>query len=107
MDAVPDLPGLGDDPISAVFGIIMLILAIPFLLLVLAGGLEFLLLLVVLPFGIVGRVLFGKHWTIEVRQGWEPWWEASGGDWRASALRIHEVAADIERGTIPPQTIGT
>jgi len=106
-DAMPDLPGLGDDPISAVFGIIMLILAIPFLLLVLAGGLEFVLLFVVLPFGILGRVLFGQHWTIEVRQGWRPWWEAPAGNWRESALRIHDVAAEIERGTVPPQTIPT
>ena len=104
-DAVPDFPELGDDPISAVIGIIFLIILLPFVLLALVSGLEFLLLLVVMPFGILGRVLFGKHWTIEVRQGWRPWWEAPGGDWRESGLRIHDVAADIQRGTLPPQTL--
>jgi hypothetical protein len=104
----PDLPvGLGDDPISAVIGIIFLIIMLPFLLLALVSGLEFLLLLVVMPFGILCRVLFGQHWTIEVRRGWRPWWEAPAGNWRESALRIHDVAAEIQRGTIPQQTIPT
>ncbi len=107
MGAAPDLPfpGLGDDPVSAVIGIILLIIMLPFLLLALLASVEFLAVLVVLPFALLGRALFGNHWTVEVRRGWRPHWETAAGDWQGSGLRIHEVAADIERGALPPKTI--
>lgn len=107
LDAMPDFPiGLGDDPISAIVGILFLIILLPFLLLALVAGLELLLLLLVLPFAILGRVLLGRHWTIEARRGFRPWWEEQVGDWQAAGIRIHEVADAVRRGEVPERTIG-
>lgn len=110
LDSVPDLPGglsgLGDDPISMILGIIALVILIPFLVVALIAGLELLILLLVFPFALLGRVLLGRHWIVEVRCGWRPWSEEEAGDWQASGLRIHEVADRIRRGDVPPQTLG-
>lgn len=82
MDGVPNLPvGLGDDPISAIIGLLVLIVMIPFLLLAVIAGLEFLLLLLVLPFALVGRALFGRHWVVEARKGFRIWWDAPSSLW--------------------------
>ena len=108
LDSLPDLPvGLGDDPISVVFGMILLILLLPFLLLILVAGLELLVLLLLFPFALLGRVLLGRHWTIEARRGFRPHWEESVGNWQASGVRIHEVADAIRRGELPERTIGS
>ena len=106
MPDIPLLHGLGDDPISAIIAVVALVLLAPFVFVVVVAGAEFLLLLLVLPFAILGRVLFGRHWTVEVRRGWKPWWETQAGDWQASTLKIHEVADAVRRGDLPPQTIG-
>ena len=98
--------GLGDDPVSAVLAILLLILALPFLLLALFVALEFLLLLLLIPFAALVRVAFGAHWTIEARRGFTLWWDAPAGGWRESGERIRALAHDIERGQLPPQTIG-
>lgn len=105
LDVVPDTPVLGDDPISLVIGGIILILMLPFLLLLVVAGLEFLLLLLVLPFAILGRVLFGRHWTIEARRGWRPIWEEPAGDWAQSRQAIRDVATALERGHWPPSNL--
>jgi hypothetical protein len=103
----PTFPtGLGDDPISMVIGIVCLIIALPFLLLALVAGLELLLLLLVLPFAVLGRVLFGSHWHVELRRGFEPFWEIEAGDWQASKLKIHEIADGVRRGATPEPTVG-
>lgn len=101
LDTGPGIP-LGDDPISAVIGTILLIIFLPFLILF---GLELLALLLVLPFAILGRVLFGRHWTIEARRGFEPYWEERVGDWSASRERIREVARLIEQGSLPTRSL--
>ena len=107
MDSVPDLGigHLGDDPVSAVIGIVLLVIALPFVVLALVAGVEFLLVLVVLPFAVLGRALFGRHWTVEVRRGWRPYWETLAGDWQESGLRIHATADEIRRGELPPATL--
>lgn len=99
-----DLP-LGDDPISLVLGIVLLILVLPFLLVVVVAGLEFLLLLLVLPLAVVARVAFGAEWVVEVRRGWTPWWEIESGSWSDSRARIDDIAAAIGRGQLPPRTL--
>lgn len=108
LDSAPDLPfdGLGDDPISAIVGIVLLIILLPFLVLALVAGLELLLILLVLPFAVLARVLFGKHWHVEVRRGFTPVHEVEAGDWQASGLKIHELAGLLERGDTVPQTLG-
>ena len=85
---MPDvgLSGLGDDPISVIIGLIALIILLPFLLIALIAGLELLLLLLVLPIALLGRVVLGRHWTVEVRHGWTPYAEQPAGDWQESGL---------------------
>lgn len=103
LDLAPDLPsGFVDDGIGAVIGLIILA---PFLVLALVAGIELLALLVVLPIALLGRVLFGRHWTIEVRRGFRPYWEQLAGDWQASGVQIHEVADAIRRGDPPERSI--
>ena len=109
LEAGPDLPGpsgLGDDPVSAIVGLLLLVLLLPFLVLVLLAGLELLLLLLVLPLALAGRVLLGHHWSVEVRRRFEPWHEEPAGDWQASGVRIHELAEQLRRGEVPPRTLG-
>jgi len=98
--------GLGDDPISAILGIILLIVALPFILLALFVALEFLLLLLLVPFAALVRAVFGAHWTVEARRGFTIWWDAPSGDWRESGERIRAVATAIQEGHLPPQTVG-
>lgn len=96
---------LGDDPISLVIGLVLLIVMLPFLVLFLIAGLELLVLLLVLPFAIAGRIMFGRHWTVEVRRSFTPYWEGQAGSWGQSGTRIREIAAAIERGQLPPNTL--
>ena len=70
VDGGPDIPGggnLGDDPISLIIGLILFILVLPFLVIAGIALLEMLLLLLLVPFVIAGRILFGRQWRIEVR----------------------------------------
>lgn len=112
-DLGPDVPGLdgaGDDPISLILGLIGLIIVIPFLLaavaVVLITGIELILLTALLPFAIAARVVFGRHWTVEVRRGFTPIHEERAGDWQASGVRIKELVREIEVGGVPADTLG-
>ena len=109
LDLAPDLPvgSLGDDPISAIVGIVFLVILLPFLVLALIAGLELLLVLLVLPFAVLARMMFGKHWHVEVRRGFKPVHEVEAGDWQASGLKIHELALSLERGDTVPQDLGS
>jgi hypothetical protein len=97
---------LGDDPVSAVVGVVLLVLLLPFLVVALFVLLELLLLLLLVPLAAVVRVLLGRHWFVEVRRGWVPYYEEEAGDWQQSGERIHQLAQAIERGDLPPQTLG-
>jgi hypothetical protein len=101
LDAMPT--GLGDDPVSAVIALVFLVLALPFLLLALLVGRELLLVLLLVPFAVLARALFGQHWTVEVRKGFSIWWEAPSGDWQESGVLIHDVALAIRKGDPLPQ----
>lgn len=92
----------GDDPVSLAVAAILLV---PFVVLALLVSVELLLILLVLPVALIGRVAFGRHWTVELRRGWKPYWEESVGDWQASGTRIHEVADGVRRGILPSQTL--
>lgn len=107
LEAMPSLPvSLADDgPLAAIAFVLLLVLLVPFLVLAVIGALEFLALLLVLPFALLGRVLLGRHWTVEARRGFEPWFEMEAGRWGASGDKIREIAAAIERGELPPRTI--
>lgn len=107
-DRLPDLPegGIGDDPVSMVLALFLGVVLLPFALLMLVAGVELLLILVVMPFAILGRVLFGRRWTVEVRREWEPHGEERVGDWRRAGQRIREIATGIERGQVPQRNLG-
>lgn len=105
-ELMPNFPA-GDDPISLVITVVVLIVCLPLLILILVAGLEFVLLLLVLPFAILGRVLFGRHWTIEARRGWRPHWEEPAGSWSQSGRAIRDVAVAIEKGHLPPMNAQT
>jgi hypothetical protein len=100
LDSAPDLPSLGDDPVSGVIGIVLLVVMIPFLLLFLVAGLELLLLLAVLPFAVLGRMAIGRHWHVEVRRGFSFVFEVDAGSWRASSARIEQLAGDLQQGRL-------
>lgn len=104
LDAVPDLGvgGLGDDPVSAIIGVIALVILLPFLVLVLIAGVELLLVLLLLPFAVLARAVFGRRWYVEVRRGFKPVHEVEAGDWRESGLKIYELAGALERGDSLP-----
>ena len=103
-DWLPNLPG-GDDPISMVLSAIMLFLFLPVILLAVVAGLEMLLVLLVLPFALLGRMIFGRHWTIEARLDWTPVWEESAGSWSQSGRAIQDVATAIRQGHLPPRNL--
>ncbi|MDN5717249.1 MAG: hypothetical protein L0G89_08450 [Janibacter sp.] len=94
---------LGDDPISAIIGVVLLILFIPVLVLGLVVALEMLLLLLILPFAVVGRMLLGRHWRVEVREDWTFAWEAEVGDWSDSGRAIDQIAQGLRQGMPPWQ----
>ncbi len=103
-ERMPELPS-GDDPISMILTVIMLILCLPVLILALVASLEFLLILLLLPFVILRRIIFGQHWTIEARLDWTPVWEEAAGSWSDSGRAIQDVATAIQRGHLPPHNI--
>lgn len=93
-----DLPG-GDDPISAVLSVLVLIVLVPVLLFLVVVVGELLLALLLLPLVVLLRVAFGMPWTIEVLDGkgtlrhHEP---VRG--WTASGMRIRQLAAELSAG---------
>ncbi|GAA1157679.1 hypothetical protein [Ornithinicoccus hortensis] len=103
-ELMPNLPG-GDDPISMTLTVIILILCLPIFVLVIVWGLEFLVLLLLLPFVVLARSVFGHQWVIEARKGWTPVWEEPAGNWAESAQAIRDVAAAIEQGNTPPANL--
>ena len=105
LDSLPTGPGLGDDPVSLVIGLVFLVIMLPFLVLGVVALVELLVLLLVLPFALLARVLFGRHWTVEARRGFTIWYDEPAGDWQASGLRIHALADEIRRGELPAATV--
>ncbi|MEI7055462.1 hypothetical protein WBG06_06575 [Nocardioides sp. CCNWLW239] len=106
---VPISPPSGDDPISAILLVLWLVIAVPIIVAIVAvmllTGIELLLLLAILPFAVGARVVFGRHWTVEVRRGFTPIHEERTGDWRASGVRIHEIAEQIQAGNVPADSL--
>ncbi|MBM0124685.1 hypothetical protein [Pimelobacter simplex] len=96
-----------DGPLGFVVALVFGLVILPVLSFVLLSGGELVLLVLLLPVVTVARMAFGKRWWIEARLGYQPHWEEEVGDWRESGARIHAVAAAIERGDAPMQTLGS
>lgn len=92
---------LGDDPISLIIGLFLLVLFIPLVVLAIVVALEMLLLVLVLPFAVLGRMLFGRHWRVEVRERWDFAWELEAGGWAESGRMIEHVAQGLRLGHPP------
>lgn len=91
----------GDDLVSIIVVALVAIVVLPFVVLGLLAGIELVLIVVVLPFALVGRVFFGHAWSIEARRGWRFVHEESVGSWNDSTVRITELAEEIRRGQMP------
>lgn len=98
-----DAGGLTEFVFALVFGLVIF----PVLTFVFLSGGEIVLLALIVPFAAIGRIAFGKHWWIEARKGFHPYWEEQAGTWRQSAERIRNVAGGIERGDHPLRSLGT
>lgn len=110
-DLVPSVPGGGgDDPISGAITLIILVIFAPVILvalgLTIVAAIEFAVLFALIPVIALGRVIFGRHWIIEVRRGFEPYYEMHAGNWKQSGDRIRRIAEAISRGDLPPHTLG-
>jgi hypothetical protein len=115
---VPDVPlgdvGLGDDPISAIIGLILLVLAIPAIVVTILLVAELLLLLLLIPVFALLRLALPVPWTVEVWWrpvgyrwfGWVEAYEEQVVGWSASNARMEQLRdAAFERrgaGTFQP-----
>ena len=93
---MPDL-GVGDDPLSAVLGLVLLVLLLPIVLVVMVGvivlGVELSLLLLLLPLAWAGQVLGLLPWrlVLTAADGTRTWEEIRGT--RAMLRRRRQLRA--------------
>lgn len=102
---LPEVFTLGSFDLGIIGLVLFVLIGIPLLVFAALALVEILVLLAVLPFVLLARLAFGRAWVVHARRGYRIWWEADGGTWQASGVRIHEVAADIERGVLPVQNV--
>lgn len=99
---IPSPSGLGDDPISVIVGVIVLIIAVPLIVIALVAMLELFVLLLLLPNAMLVRALLGGAWPIEVFRARTLQSTEYVKGWSASRERIHDLAEQIRlRGGVP------
>lgn len=91
--------------VAAVVTVLLLFVA-PLLVLGLLVAAQLLLFLLLLPLAAAYRLVFERHWMVEVRQDWDPWTEVDGGSWNESATVIRRLSEEIRSGDIPERTLG-
>lgn len=89
----------GDDIISIVLNIALVVLLIPTLVLALLVAAEFLLLLLLLPLWVLARSLFGTPWIIVIRRDHKVVGEEAVRGWGATNARIDQIKSFIASGT--------
>jgi hypothetical protein len=114
---VPDVPDAGfsggDDPISAIIGLFLLVLAIPAIVVLTLLIAELLLLVALLPVVVLLRLAAGWAgfpWPVEVRSrprerrvlGWQLEHTEGVRGWRGSGRRIGELRGEIESRRFRP-----
>lgn len=90
--------GDGDDIISIVLNVALVVLLIPVLVLALLVAAEFLLLLLLLPLWVLARSLLGTPWIIVVRRDRTIVGEEAVRGWAATDARIDQIKAFIASG---------
>lgn len=111
LDGAELLSVAGDLPVVGVIAAVIaaLVLAAGLLLFIvpaLVFVLELLLVLVLVGFGVAGRVLFGRPWTVEARRvGSDDALEWKVRGWGASSAMVDEVADQLEAGLRPPNAV--
>lgn len=88
----------GDDIISLVLNIALVVLLIPILVLALLVAAEFLLLLLLLPLWVLARSVFGTPWIVVVRRDRKVVGEESVRGWGAGGARIDQIKSVIASG---------
>lgn len=88
----------GDDIISIVLNIALVVLLVPALVLALLVTAEFLLLLLLLPLWVLARSLFGTPWIIVVRRDRKIVSEEAVRGWGATSARIDQIKSFIASG---------
>ena len=63
---------LGDDLIISLLLLVLFLVLAPVVGPLILGSMELVLILLVLPFAVLGRVLLGRKWSVEARRGYRP-----------------------------------
>lgn len=105
--AAQDAAWWAGDPADVAIWMFFFVLSVlaPLLLALAFAPVELALLAVALPVAVLGRVVFGRKWHVEVRRGWRPWTEVLAGSWAQSGIRIVEIAGAVRRGDLPERTL--
>jgi hypothetical protein len=102
LDAGPE--DLGGMALALILTVVVALVA-PILLLVLLSGIEFLLLLIVLPLSVLGRLVFRQHWHVEVRRQRHLICDIDSGDWATSRTVIADLAERLRLGRLDPEEL--
>jgi hypothetical protein len=101
-----DIPTEADDPIGCLVLALLGLFVLPVVGVGVVFALELLAVLVLLPFAVLGRVVFGRRWHVEARRGFRLHYEEEAGSWVAARERILSLAGEIQRGEVPPAAFG-
>jgi hypothetical protein len=103
-----DLAGLGGDlpvvgvVLTAIALLLFAIAAVLFIVPALIFIVELLVIVAIVGLGVMGRVLFGRPWTVEARRSDDTEaieWKVSG--WRASQDLVHEITDHLRATGLP------
>ena len=100
-DGSLDLAGLADDPVSAIILFVVALVLLPVIGVAAVAFGEFLLLLLLMPFWVLARSIFGTPWIIEVKAaGTGLVHQEAVAGWDASQRRIEELGREIAAGQV-------
>ena len=101
--SMPSIGG-GSDPISLILTVIGLIILIPVLIVLAAALIEFLLILLLIPIVLLGRIALRRPWIVEVLGPDDHYYTESVKGFAASGAHVKQIAQAIERGEVkaPP-----